>query len=90
MRAILAAVAKPTKEAADEAARLGIEFDTAAVKSMGFSNWLQHVLEKSGGSTDSLALLFGGVEALVPMLALSGQAGVDFIATMEEMKNKRE
>jgi TP901 family phage tail tape measure protein len=88
VRAILAAVAKPTKEAADEAARLGIEFDTAAVKSMGFSNWLQHVLEKSGGSTDSLALLFGGVEALVPMLALSGQAGVDFIATMEEMKNK--
>ncbi|MCV0371674.1 phage tail tape measure protein [Filomicrobium sp.] len=85
VRAILAAVAKPTKEATDLSKELGIQFSSAALKSKGFAGFVQDLVKQTGGSTDALAQLFGGVEALVPILALSGQAGVDFAAILEQM-----
>ena len=88
LRAILAAVVKPTKEAADTAAALGLDFNTAALQSKGLGGFLQDLAKKTGGSTDALAKLFGGVEALIPILALSGQAGIDFGNIMEDMAEK--
>lgn len=88
VRAILAAVAKPGKEAKDIAEALGLQFDSAAIKAKGFSGFLQDVKNKTGGSTDALALLFGGVEAIVPMMALSGSAGKDFADIMDQMAVK--
>ena len=88
VRAILAAVVKPTSEAAKLAESLGIEFSAAGLKAKGFSSFLEDLIDKTGGSTDQLAKLFGGVEALVPILALSGKAGVDFNAILGDMTNK--
>ena len=88
VRAILAGVVKPTKEAADMAASLGLEFNAAALKAKGFQAFIADVAAKTGGSTDKLAQLFGGVEALVPILALSGKAGADFADIMEQMADK--
>jgi TP901 family phage tail tape measure protein/lambda family phage tail tape measure protein len=88
MRAILAAVAKPSKEAADMAKSLGLEFNSAGVKAKGFTGFLKDLTEKTGGSMDKMAVLFGGVEALVPVLALAGNAGEDFAKTLEMMKEK--
>ena len=88
VRAILAAVVKPTQEAQEEAKRLGLQFNSAAIKSKGFAGFLNEVVEKTGGSTDSIAQLFGGVEALIPVLALAGAAGDDFNAILEQMKEK--
>lgn len=88
VRAILAAVTKPTSEAEKLAAKLGLSFNAAALESQGFAGFMQEVVAKTGGSSDAMAQLFGGVEALVPALALSGQAGVDFAAIMEQMKGK--
>lgn len=88
VRAILASVVKPSAEAADEAARLGLEFNSAAIKSKGFAAFLEDVKQKTGGSSDSMALLFGGVESLLPALALTGNAGVEFNKIMEQMANK--
>lgn len=85
LRAILAAVAKPTKQASDVAAQLGLDFSVAAIEAQGFGGFLDSVVTKTGGSTDALAQLFGGVEALVPALALAGQAGKDFDAIMADM-----
>ena len=87
LRAILASVVKPTKEAQEAAKRLGIDFTTAGLQSKGLAGFLEDVVNKTGGSTDEIAQLFGGVEALVPVLALAGQAGEDFndiLAQMEE------
>jgi TP901 family phage tail tape measure protein len=88
VRAILAAVAKPSEEAKDLAKELGIDFSAAGLKAKGFAGFLEELTSKTGGSTEKLALLFGGVEALVPMLALSGQAGVDFYNILDQMENK--
>ncbi len=35
-----------------------------------------------------MGVLMGGVEALTPMMALTGQAGVQFAITMENMRNR--
>lgn len=88
MRAVLAAVAKPTKEASDTAKSLGLEFNSAALQSKGLAGFLDDLREKAGGSQDELAKLFGGVEALVPVMALMGTAGQSFNEILEDMKAK--
>lgn len=88
VRAILAAVAKPTKEASDAAKELGINFSAAGIQTLGFQGFIEDLVEKTGGSTETLAQLFGGVEALVPILALSGEAGRSFNQILEDMGQK--
>ena len=88
LRAILATIAKPSKEATDLAAELGIEFNSAGLKAKGLGAFLEELKQKTGGSSDAMATLFGGVEALVPALALSGQAGKDLAVIMAQMAIK--
>ena len=89
VRAIMAAIVKPTKEASDMAASLGLNFSAAGVAAAGgFVPFMQQVTEKTGGSTEAMAQLFGGVEALIPALAFAGQAGADMAKIMEDMANK--
>jgi|GEM_PF-1275893 len=85
LRAILAAVARPSAEATKLAGALGLEFNSAALQAKGLSGFLADLNEATGGNVDQLGMLFGGVEALVPMLALAGTAGQDFTAIMEQM-----
>jgi TP901 family phage tail tape measure protein len=87
VRAVLASVAKPTKEASDLAEKLGINFTAAGLESQGFASFLQEVVTATGGSTEELSLLFGGVEALLPILALAGEAGDSFTEILEQMQD---
>ena len=86
LRQILAAVVKPTSEASKTAARLGIDFSGAAVKSMGLANWLAHVKEKTGGSQETMATLFGSVEALSGVFALTGNQAGAFADILGQMQ----
>ncbi|WP_426730235.1 phage tail tape measure protein [Myxococcus faecalis] len=86
VRAILAQVAKPSSEAAILAKELGIEFNIAGLKSKGFAGFLQDMKDKTGGSTELLAALVGGVEALLPVMTLSGSASVDFATSLQNME----
>ncbi len=88
MRAIFAAVAKPTSQAAELAKQLGLEFNSAAIQANGFAKFLEDVKAKTKGSSDQMAILFGGVESLVPALALTGNAGVEFSNILGQMANK--
>jgi TP901 family phage tail tape measure protein len=88
VRAILAAVAKPSQEASEAAAKLGLEFNTAAIEAKGLQGFLADVTAKTGGSTDALSILFGGVEAIIPALALAGEAGRSFATTMADLAQK--
>jgi len=87
VRAVLAAVSKPTVEAAEVAERLGINFTAAGLEAQGFAAFLQEVVTATGGSTAEISQLFGGVEALVPILALSGEAGESFTEILEQMED---
>ena len=74
VRAILASIIKPSKESADLAKDLGIQFNAAAF-AKGFGGFMEEVVRKTGGSSEAISLLFGGIEAIVPALAFAGNAG---------------
>jgi len=72
LRAVLSNLIKPSKEALDTAADLGIEFGAAAVKSRGFEGVLQDIATATGGSEEQLGKLFGSTEALGSVFTLTG------------------
>jgi TP901 family phage tail tape measure protein len=85
LRGTLNAVIKPSSEALKVAKDLGIQFDTAAIQSMGLANWLTSVKEKTGGDQAVMAKLFGSVEALSGVLALTGNQAGSFNAILAQM-----
>ena len=66
----MASILKPTSEAATTAKQLGLEFNTAAIKSKGFAGFLQDVIDKTGGSEVEITKLFGSVDALKALMPL--------------------
>lgn len=88
MRSIISAVLKPTSEAAKEAERLGLQFNASALKGKGFEKFLEDVMRKTRGNTDSLTTLFGNVNALNSIMLLTSQKGSkDFKEALMQIKN---
>lgn len=87
IRAAINAILKPSKEASDLAKELGLEFNAAALESKGFAGVLEDVEKATGGNTGVIAKLFGSVEALAPVLALTGNASEKFAQNLEAFKN---
>lgn len=71
IKATLSNLLKPSEQAAEMAKRLGIEFDAGAVKSKGLAGVLKDVMEKTGGNKEALGQLFGSMEAVNTVLAIS-------------------
>jgi TP901 family phage tail tape measure protein len=86
IRAAITALLKPSSEARDVAAELGIEFNAAALESKGFAGVLDDVARATGGNTETIAKLFGSVEALAPVLALTGNASGKFAENLGAFK----
>jgi TP901 family phage tail tape measure protein len=87
LRGIMSAIQKPSSEAAKEAERIGVNFSTAAVKTMGFENWLRHLndaIQKNNGDT---ATLFGQVEALNGIYQLTRNNLQNFSEEMKKQSN---
>ncbi len=81
------AIIAPTEEAKKTAQELGIQFNSAALEAQGFMNFLQRVYTAAGGNTETLSKLFGSVEALRGVFALTGNAANDFRNILESMGN---
>jgi len=75
LKAALSNIIRPSQQAADLAMDLGIEFDAQALKAHGLAGVLAEVKEKTGGNTEQMAALFGSVEALNTVLALTSDSG---------------
>ena len=73
LKATLSNLLKPTEQAKDVASALGIEFDANAVQSKGLTNVLKDVIDKTGGSKTAMGQLFGSMEAVNAVLALSNE-----------------
>jgi TP901 family phage tail tape measure protein len=67
LRQAISSIIKPSKQATDEAERLGIEYNLTGLKARGFAGFLADVVTKSKGSADSIAILTGSVEAQAPI-----------------------
>lgn len=79
-------VIKPTKEAQTLAAQLGIEFDAAALGAKGLAGFLLDVEAAANGDTQKLSTLFGSVEALKAVLALTSDTGAaKFLDSLDAM-----
>ena len=85
IQAAIAAILKPTKEAQDAAEALGIDFNAAGLESQGFAGLLAEVAEKTGGSTEEMTKLFGGVESLKAVLPLTGSLADTFGDKLDAM-----
>jgi len=85
IQAAISNIIKPSKEAADLAAELGIQFDITALKTKGFSGVIEDVKNATGGSADKMSILFGRVNALSSVLTLTGPQADNFKAALVSM-----
>lgn len=88
LKAAFANIIKPTKEAGDEAKKLGIDFSAAALRAKGFPTFLKDITSSADFNQDSLSKLFGSVEALNSVLALTANGGAAFNGALDAMKGK--
>ena len=80
-------IIKPSSEAAKIAEKMGIAFSVSELKSKGFAGFLAEIREKTGGNVEAMSKLFGSVEALNAILALTSDAGfADFNKILGEME----
>lgn len=85
LNAVLANIAKPTKEAREEAARLGIEFDSTALRSKGLEGFLDDLTNAQGFTKESIEKLFGSVQAQKIAFALTGAQADKFKKTLKSL-----
>ncbi|HEX5806100.1 MAG TPA: phage tail tape measure protein [Macromonas sp.] len=87
LKSAIANIVKPSEQAKDMAAQLGIQFDVNALKSKGLAGVLQDVAVKTGGSAEKMAVLFGDVNGLSAVLSLTGPQAEKFGETIANMGN---
>ena len=87
LKAVMTAVIKPTAEASKTAKKLKLDFSAENLRNKGFTVFLQEVLEKTGGSEEKLATLFGSVEGLSQVMLLAGGAADDYAETLSALGN---
>ncbi|AHD02953.1 phage tail tape measure protein [Leisingera methylohalidivorans] len=88
LRAAITGILQPSKQAADAARAMGLEFSASALQAKGLEQFMADVVKATGGNTDAMTQLFGSVEALNAVLAFSGAAGQTFTDIMAEMGDK--
>lgn len=86
---VLANVAKPTADAKAEAKRLGIEFNSTALRTKGLSGFLKQLTEANGFTQQSVEKLFGSVEAQKVIFALTGGQAQSFASILDELGDKQ-
>lgn len=87
LKAVFANIAKPTADAAKEAERLGIAFDGAALREKGLKGFLDEITQSAGFNKDSLNKLFGSMEAVNTITALTGAQAEDFGGILTELND---
>jgi TP901 family phage tail tape measure protein len=85
LRGIFSSMTKPSEQAKKMAEELGIQFDVTALKSKGLQGVLNDIAEATEGDSAKMAMLFGEVEALNGVLALTGKGVEDFENILSEM-----
>lgn len=91
LRQALVNTIKPTKEASELAKSLGIEFSAAAIKAKGFPAFLRDVIEKTGGSSAALSILFSDVDGFNAVAALASEGGMkQFTSALDAMADSAE
>lgn len=88
LRAALTSILKPTSEAVELSEKLGLEFNSQALAAKGLQGFLQDVVAKTKGNRDEMAKLFGSVEGLGAVFALTGGQAEAFAGILDQMESK--
>jgi TP901 family phage tail tape measure protein len=86
--AAMSQLLNPSSQAAELASDLGLNFSAAGVRAHGFAGFMEEVVEKTGGSQEQMARLFGSVEALRSVFSLAGEGGVRYAQIMAQMEQR--
>ena len=76
LKAVLSNIIKVTPKAEKTAKRLGIEFNSTALRTKGLAGFMQDLREKTGGNIDELGRLFDSVEAINTVAVLTSDTGL--------------
>jgi TP901 family phage tail tape measure protein len=82
IKGALTGIIKPTAEAEKMAQSLGLEFNQAHLAAVGLPAFLDEVKSATGGNVETMAQLFGSVEGLNSVLALTGPQADAFKANL--------
>lgn len=89
LKAVLSGIAKPTGDAEKEAKRLGISFDTAALKSKGLQQFLKDIVTNPKyDANKTFSALFGSVEAMNAVMALTSNNMSDYNDVLAAIKDR--
>ncbi|KKN82082.1 hypothetical protein LCGC14_0313490 [marine sediment metagenome] len=83
LRQAIANIITPSSQAIELATDLGIAFNAEGLEAKGLVGLLQDVDKATGGNITKMAKLFGSVEALQAVLALTGEGAGKFAADYE-------
>jgi TP901 family phage tail tape measure protein len=86
LNAMLSNLMKPTKEAADEAKRLGIEFNATALKTRGLEGVLDQLQGNAKVNDSTFTQLFGSIDGVKAALALTAGGGEKFKGILKQME----
>ena len=85
LKAALSNVIKPSSDVTKLAKKLGIEFNTTALKAKGLKVFLDDVKEATGGDIEVMGKLFGSMEGLASILTLTGAGNEAFVSTLDTL-----
>lgn len=88
LKAAFSNIIKPSTEAKKKAKELGLEFNTQALEAKGLGGFLDDVKEATGGNIDTMAQLFGSVEGLNAVIALTGTQSEAFKDTLVDLEDE--
>ena len=88
LRAALANVLKPTEDAVKAADALGIAFDAQALEAQGLTKFLDEIVKATGGNVEAMSALFGSVEGVNAVLALTGGGADAYKESLEALNDE--
>ena len=87
IQGVMNAVLRPSNEAVDLAEQLGIEFSATALQTKGLTQFLKDLEIQAGGDVEVLGQLFGRIEGLRGVLALTGNQAESFAKNLDAIQN---
>ena len=85
LKAAFTNLIKPSKEAQEIAEQLGISFNATSIETLGLAGFLEQIQTATGGNVEMMGKLFGSVEGLNAILALTGSSSEKFSENLDAM-----
>ena len=87
LNSMLSNIVKPSKQVADNAKALGVNFSLTGLQSKGLAGFLKDLSRRTGESEEKMLGLFGNSKAVTGALRLAGEGAELFEQALDEMNS---